>query len=162
MSYNPNAKEHKVHTIENRPPVLECGGKLDKDGIDSYWGESLTLQAEAENADITLIMQKYAKTGIITAPIKNNPVYGDYSTMPSFHEAQNIISKAHEQFDGLPLNLKKRFQNDPAQFLEFVHNDQNYDEALKLGLVKAKKQEQATTVATTQNKSPEGSNKAPV
>lgn len=136
MSFNNKKVDpKKIYSLLDLPPSLSCGGVKDKDGVDTYWGPSLTLQAEAENADISLIMQKYAKTGIITAPIKGNMVFGDASQVPTYHEAYNLIASAHEMFDALDAKIRYRFQNDPANLISFMADSSNYDEALKLGLV---------------------------
>lgn len=83
---NKFADPKKIYSILDRPPVLNCGGKLDENGVDSYWGPSLTLQSEAHSANITLIMEKYSKTGIIDAKVRENLQYGDVSSIPDFHK----------------------------------------------------------------------------
>jgi len=35
----------------------------------------------------------------------------------------------------LPADLRARFDNDPAQLIQFLENSDNKDEAIKLGLV---------------------------
>lgn len=140
MSYgNKNVDSKKTYSLYDLPPVKSCGGKLDKDGMDTYWGSSLTLQAEAENADIPLIMEKYAKTGVINANIKSNLQFGDASMVPSYHEAYNLIAQSHELFDSLDAKIRSRFQNDPSNMINFIADKENYDEAVKLGIALPKK-----------------------
>lgn len=161
MSYN-NKKidSKKIYSLLDLPPVKECGGTLDKDGIDSYWGESLTLQADAENADITLIMQKYAKTGIFNATIREGLQYGDISQLPDYHAAYNEIARANELFEALDAKIRSRFQNDPSKMIDFIADDSNYDEAVKLGLVQAKKQLDNINAAQSSAKGSEEPKKA--
>lgn len=135
---NKKADPKKIYSYLDRPPVMECGGKLDENGVDSYWGESLTVQSEAESADITLIMEKYTRTGNIDAHLRQNLQYGDTTTIPDYHTAYNQIAQANELFDTLDAKVRLRFQNDPAKMIDFLHNQENYDEAVKLGLVSKK------------------------
>lgn len=135
---NKKADPKKIYSYLDRPPVMECGGKLDADGVDSYWGPSLTVQSEAESADITLIMEKYTRTGNIDAHIRQNLQYGDTTLIPDYHTAYNQIAHANELFDTLDAKIRSRFQNDPAKMIDFLQNRENYDEAVKLGLVSKK------------------------
>lgn len=135
---NKKADPKKIYSYLDRPPVLECGGTLDENGVDSYWGESLTIQSEAESADITLIMEKYTKTGNIDVHLRQNLQYGDTTTIPDYHTAYNQIAHANELFDTLDAKIRLRFQNDPSKMIDFLHNRENYDEAVKLGLVSKK------------------------
>jgi phage internal scaffolding protein len=42
---------------------------------------------------------------------------------------------AQYQFDQLPALIRDRFHNDPQEMLAFLNDPNNYDEAIKLGLV---------------------------
>lgn len=87
-----------------------------------------------ESCDINFILAKYHNNGIL--PIMKSPaLFGDYSNALDFHQAQEIVRKAMEQFEELPSKLRDRFQNDPAQFLEFMEDGENHDEAVRLGLL---------------------------
>ena len=52
----------------------------------------------------------------------------------SYHEAMNEIIKADDMFMELPSKVRKRFGNDPAQFLEFVSDPDNHDKIYEYGL----------------------------
>lgn len=101
---------------------------------------SMTKQSEAEACDINNIMKRYQATGLLPDLIERQPMYGDFSTVQTFHEAQGIVAQAREQFEALPAEMRDRFQNDPAKFLEFVENPKNEDELVKMGLATAKPQ----------------------
>lgn len=135
MSYvNKNADPKKIYSILDKPPVLNCGGAPDKEGNDTYWGKSLTKQSDEADANIQFILQKYEKTGMLSAAIRENPAYGDFSQVPSYHEAMNTVTKAHEQFMLLDAKIRKQFSNDPAEFLNFVHDPKNSDKLIEMGL----------------------------
>jgi hypothetical protein len=46
----------------------------------------------------------------------------------------NLIRQAQEEFMRVPGEIRARFNNDPQQFMEFLEDDRNVDEAVKLGL----------------------------
>lgn len=99
----------------------------------------LTRQEFRDECDINIIMRKYQNTGALPQAWSSPPsaLYGDFSEAPDFYEAQQVVVRAQEQFDALPARVRERFANDPARFLDFVHNKENLDEARKLGLLKA-------------------------
>lgn len=101
-------------------------------------GPSLARQEFKEECDINNLMARYAATGYLPQPFKSPPVarYEDFASAPDFLEAQLLVLEARDQFMGLPVRVRDRFQNDPMRFLEFVHDEKNRDEARKLGLLK--------------------------
>jgi len=102
---------------------------------------SRTKQAFKHEVDINRIMAKYQKTGIL--PITNrSPLYGDFSEIPDFETASNKIIQAQLTFDALPSQLRKKFNNNPNELIQFVQDESNKDEALKLGLLKPQESKQ--------------------
>jgi len=97
-------------------------------------GESRTKVSAQAETDINNIMAKYIKTGHIGWHNSQPPQYG-ISDGQTFHEAMNIVIQAEENFSELPANIRKRFGNDPAEFLNFVADEKNHDEAIKLGMI---------------------------
>lgn len=97
-------------------------------------GKTETKQHFKNEVDINTIMRRYVKTGALPQMIRDNAAYGDFSNVPSYHEAQNIIIKAYEQFNALDVDVRKRFKNDPAEMLAFVSDPSNKEEMYELGL----------------------------
>lgn len=95
---------------------------------------SMTKQEFKEECDINRIMSRYIQTGELPPAVAVGS-YGDFSDAVDFMTAQNIIKTAEAQFMALPGEVRARFNNDPAQMLDFVHNKDNADEARKLGLL---------------------------
>jgi len=81
-------------------------------------------------------MAKFQKTGAIAHVQNNQPQYG-FASSESFHESMNIVTKAQSMFNDLPSSIRSKFKNDPAEFLEFVQNEDNADELVELGLANA-------------------------
>ncbi len=97
--------------------------------------KSLTKQSFKDECDINKILKKFEKTGAITHYTKNAPQYGD-TTSPMLHDAMNIIANAESMFEELPAQLRKKFNNDPGTFLDFVQDENNLEEMRELGLTK--------------------------
>jgi len=95
---------------------------------------TMAQQQFREEADINIIMERFGRTGELVAPVRL-PQYGDFTGVTDYHSAMNAVVEAQASFDSLPANIRARFQNDPAQFVEFCLDDSNRHEAVKLGLV---------------------------
>jgi len=103
-----------------------------------------TKQSFKDDADINNIMARYQSTGMIDYVKENAPHYGDVTGL-EFQACMNKIIEASEMFDALPAHLRKRFNNEPAEFLDFVQDDKNREEAITLGLI-AKPAQEAVNV----------------
>ena len=100
-------------------------------------GKSLTKQSMSAECDINNIMRKYQKTGAISHTARHGGDYG-FASSDSFHESMLVVVKAQEMFEDLPSSLRQRFGNDPANLLDFVQDEGNTEEMVKLGLVERK------------------------
>lgn len=95
---------------------------------------SRTKQSFKAECDINNIMKRFERTGVLTDMIKQNPAYGDFSEVPDYLEALNIVAHAHTQFESLSAKVRARFNNDPEQFLAFVSDPRNRKEMVDMGL----------------------------
>jgi len=97
-------------------------------------GVSLTEQAHEGSTNINKIISRAKRTGML--PNRGNPgFYGDFTNAVDFHTAQNKIIHAKEQFLTLPAAIRKRFDNDPGELLNFLSDESNIDEAMELGII---------------------------
>lgn len=96
---------------------------------------SLTQQQFKDQCDINNIIKRYRLTGEITHVSKKKGHYGDYSEVPDYQTAMEIVIKADTAFNELPASLRKRFGNSPAELLSFISDPANQEEAAKLGLL---------------------------
>ena len=99
----------------------------------------ISMQAEC---DINNIMKKYQKTGVIDFVNTHQAQYGD-ATGIDFQQAMERVSKSREMFADLPSSIRKRFDNDPAQFLDFVNDANNTEEARRMGLIRDRRSPKA-------------------
>ena len=95
--------------------------------------QSMTKQSFKDECDINKIMDKFQRTGLINHYAAHAPTYGDASPV-DYLEALQTIATAQEMFDELPSSVRKRFNNDPAQFLEFAENPKNIEQMREYGL----------------------------
>jgi len=96
---------------------------------------SKTRQEFAEEADINVIIERFG----LGYEMPLNPVppqQGDFTGLPNFTEAVQMIRKAQEVFNALPAKIRNRFENDPQKYIDFFHDPENQLEAVKLGLAK--------------------------
>jgi phage internal scaffolding protein len=95
---------------------------------------TLTKQSFKDRCDINQIVGRFQKTGLVDHVARFNGDYADLVDVPDYHDAMNKIIAANECFISLPSSLRKRFNNDPGEFLDFVGNPDNRDEMVELGL----------------------------
>lgn len=96
---------------------------------------SRTKQEFAADADINTIIERF---GIgYDMPLNTTPpASGDFTEIPDFRGAVDIVRRAQEVFNALPAKIRSRFENDAGKYVEFFNDPDNYEEARKLGLVK--------------------------
>lgn len=109
--------------------VTPCGdrfredfvGKLDKEtGEISLVSVGKTdlfeyIQSFREETDITSLIQR-AENGDLSA--FSSAVFGDFTDMPeTYADALNFVLEAQREFNALPTEIKKRFQNDFHQYI---------------------------------------------
>lgn len=98
---------------------------------------SLTSQHFAKDADLNEIVRRFGiNDGSIPPAALDPSFYGDFSSVPDFREALEQTRLANERFAALPAEIRNRFQNDPVLLWDFVTDPQNFEEAIKLGLLK--------------------------
>lgn len=116
--------------------------------------ESLTKQSFAAEADINEIVRRFGLNGQLPSNV-SVPVHADFRGAPDFHGAWNLIVQAREGFAQLPAEVRKRFNNDAGALVDFLSDESNRDEAVKLGLVvKASGQGAAEPAPATPGASP--------
>lgn len=97
-------------------------------------GESLTKQSMKMECDINSIMAKWQSTGQVQHVMASEGAFFDASSAPEYQEALNLVQEADASFMALPSSIRNRFSNSPAEFLSFIHNPDNLDEMIRLGL----------------------------
>lgn len=95
--------------------------------------EERTKQSFKDDCDVNKIIKRYKATGVVTHLNAMEARYGDLTGI-DFDRAMEIVTNARGLFDELPSGIRKRFNNDPGLFLDFMDNPENAEEMVKLGL----------------------------
>lgn len=93
---------------------------------------TMTQQHFKEECDINNILKKYQETGLLE---NIGPgAYMDLMESTDYRQSLHTIMEADAAFQSLPANVRKEFQNDPALFMEFIHDPNNRERGIELGL----------------------------
>lgn len=95
------------------------------------FGVSMTQQHFKEECDINNIMKSYR--GKI--PASDEPAYFMDCTVTDLQSAYEVADSIGARFDSLDSEVRARFNNNPLELLEFVHNADNQTAAIELGLL---------------------------
>lgn len=127
---NPVTGEFLVHDKPRHPhEAIEESGLWALDtGQDSY-----VQQSFADECDINTIVRKYQDVGALPGDDRQ-PIFGDFSEIPDYQDAFDIVHRASESFSALSSDVRTRFGNDPGQLMAFLADPANNDESFKLGL----------------------------
>lgn len=94
--------------------------------------ESYVQQSFIEECDINNIVRKYMDVG--AQRDLREPIYGDFSEVPDYQEAFEVVRTASDAFAALPSDVRTRFGNDPGQMIAFLADEKNLEESYSLGL----------------------------
>lgn len=149
------------YSRSNRPKTIphpECSKEIntyeleiDKDGKKELVQKGKTniyekIQAQLEETLIYNILNKYQNGDqeIINKLTAMDGMYGDYTNTPkTLAEAQQTVIDAHNQFNDLPLELRKEFNYSATEFLASLSNG-GFDKVMSK-YVKVEKEETPTT-----------------
>ena len=98
---------------------------------------TMTIQSEKDNCDINVIMNRYATCGT-PLPYRTDgvqPVYADVSELGDYMENFQRCKQAEEMFNALPSALRKELDNNPANLLPFIQDENNKERCYEYGLL---------------------------
>ena len=99
---------------------------------------SRAKQSFRDECDINTIMAKYEKTGLIDHNARYRGEYADVTGALELQEALQVVEDANDAFDSLTAKIRKRFDNNPENFLRFVTNPENKEAMHEMGLMAPK------------------------
>ena len=99
-------------------------------------GESRTQQHFKEECEIINIIKRHDRNGIIEHVQRGQARYGDFSEVHDYRQALDSVRDANEEFMQIPSDIRKKFDNDPGKFYEFVSNPDNKDQLKEMGFIK--------------------------
>lgn len=119
-----------------RPHELELGAFNNADPETGEVYPSMTKQQEMDACDIHNVLKQFSQQGF-EALVREKAATGQYADLPDeldYQASLNTVLAAQASFATLPSQVRERFRNDPARFLEFLADPANQDEAIRLGL----------------------------
>ena len=124
---------------DKKVPFLRTPYNYDVDKVSDETGlacpdPSLAQQNFKDESDINYIVRQFGLTGELPGQTIS-PQYGDFTGVLDYHSAVNAVLAAQDEFMSLPAQMRARFDNDPANLIDFLDKQENREEAIKLGLV---------------------------
>lgn len=83
------------------------------------------LNSRKDSTDINKILVKARAGQAISHLNKYQGVYGDFTDMPDLLEANRRLEQGNKIFDDLPGEIKREFNQSPAEFFQFVNDPAN-------------------------------------
>lgn len=119
--------------------IVRAPFAYDSDSISENTGlfcddPSLTVQDQAEEADINTLVKRFGLTGEIPI-LERVPINADFVGLTDFKSAMDSIREAELAFGSLPADIRKKFNHDPGEFVAFCSDEKNRDEMVKMGFV---------------------------
>lgn len=93
-----------------------------------------TQQHMADECDINKLVERFVVTGEIPQ-LTMPPMQGDFTNVPTYQGALNLITEARNSFMQLDAKIRARFENDPGQFVAFASDEANRDQLRQWGLL---------------------------
>lgn len=122
--------------------IPRAPGKYDTDIVSEETGlqcldDTLTVQSDKDQCDINILVKQFGLTGTMPM-LERLPITQDFVSNLDYKDALNALRDADAAFMELPADLRKRFEHDPGQFVQFCSDPANMDEIIKLGLAPPK------------------------
>lgn len=87
-----------------------------------------------DHTDINKIMKKYHQTGMINHLNNRQGQYLDLSKVKDYQQSLDTVIEAQQSFMTLSSEVRKKFNNDPQEVINFLKDPKNTEEAIILGL----------------------------
>lgn len=91
-------------------------------------------QNSKDECDINTIVRNFGVTGQLPN-IDRLPLDADFYDLTDYQSALHALMEADDAFMQLPSDVRRRFQNDPAQFVAFASDESNREELKSMGLL---------------------------
>lgn len=93
-----------------------------------------TKQSFKEECDVNNILKKWLQSGVVQHLATRDPEYGDFSMVDDYQSALMKLDVANASFQSMPAKLREKFHNDPGEFIDYMGDPDNREEAIQLGL----------------------------
>jgi len=133
--------DDKGQQIRNRV-TIDCQKAIEN-------GEEIRVeQSHKDEVNINKIVKKHGMDLIAKTAALQQFTF-DENPHNDFQEMMNALLKAKDSFESVPSEIRKQFNHDPAQFMDFVRNTDNKQQLIDWGLAKAPETPQPIEVVVT-------------
>lgn len=118
--------KRKFHTRYDPPP---------SPGIE-FKEPTMTQQHFRDECDINKIVERAIRTGDTTVfTSAQRAEFYDASAITDYVDAMALIDDVHDDFKSLPSTIRSMFGNNVKQYVEWMSNPANWNQARELGLL---------------------------
>lgn len=96
--------------------------------------EGMTRQEFRDECDINVLMATYERNGSISHFNRMQPQYLDVSDVPDLPQAIAVMQAAEAAFMTLPASVRREFDNNAVNFVEFAQQPSNLSKMREWGL----------------------------
>lgn len=96
--------------------------------------ESKTKQSFKDQCNINKIVDRFQRTGVLPATQNALPRFMDVP-QTDLLSALNLVREAESLFYQVPAQIRKKVNNNPVEFLQFIQNPDNMDTLDECGLL---------------------------
>jgi len=111
--------------------AIEDGTAVPKSIPAPVYDDGRTKQSFKDETDINKILQRAQKTGTLSHLEQFEARYGDFSDF-DFQQAQIKLAEGQQMFEKLPSEIRKEFNQNPAEFFQYVNDPEKADKLGKL------------------------------
>lgn len=97
-------------------------------------GPSLTIQSDAAEADIQVIMRKFRQTGQLQLR-ETDALFMDLTEFTDYKDAMDQLRIAERKFMSLPSKVREIFDHDVAEWLDAAHDPEKRDALVAAGFL---------------------------
>lgn len=115
-----------------------------------------TEQSHKEEVNINNIVKRHGIDLVQKTAMLQSADY-QFDDIPGndFAEAMIKVTKAQQTFDSMPSQLRKKFNNSPAEFLDYIQDKNNIDSLVEMGLAQREQINQPVNVNVVNNQTAE-------
>ena len=129
--------------MKNKTLIRSAYGEKQKVTITTL--DARTEQCHRDDCDITKIIAKYDRTGVLNHVNEFEARYEDLTGL-DYQTMLNTVANANSMFEGLPSEIRNQFANDPANFISFMDDENNNEQMYEMGLKQRPISEQTASV----------------
>lgn len=102
--------------------------------VDFTGTQSRTKSEFKDECNINNIVKQCIKTGVMPSGTRE-PMFEDFSNVGSYNDAVAQVAEANSTFEGLPSEIREKFDHSVQNLIDFIGDEANTEEAQELGLI---------------------------